>query len=251
MPRSKTTKARTLHTIRATRARLTKQRDRARTGQFVRRDSYHQGEREMRRWGECNTFSRGENNARMRAAEAFDHETKRPGARNGDLGHVALEVLRFMLRLRAHKTGRLDPSYGWMAQQLRRSRSTVIKAIARLKRHGFLDWIRRTRPVPNPRPGGQYVEQISNAYFLSMPAKAAAAVGRMTRAAAEATQRAVTAIERDKRQERADATAARRGSSANAGIEEAVETPSLAQALSGLRSSVWRASPPSGRNGAL
>lgn len=177
---------------------------RQRTHQRVRAGSFHHDPVIESRWASSNRFPRSENNARLRAAEAYEHFTKQPGARNGKLGHIAIEVYRFFLRLRGKKDGRLDPSYSWIAQQIRRSRSAVGSAIARLKAEGFLDSTRRTRPVDDPQPGGQYVEQISNAYFLSLPAKAMKLVARITRKAVEATQRSLTVVERDARQERAD-----------------------------------------------
>lgn len=212
---------------------------RQRTHQRVRAGSFHHDPVIERRWASSNRFSRAENNARMRAAEAFEHFSKPAGKRNGALGHIALEVYRFMLRLRGKKDGRLDPSYSWIAQQLRRSRSAVIKAVARLKKEGFLDATRRTRPVDDPQPGGQYVEQISNAYFLQLPSKAAKLVARLTSKAAEAAHRSLTLLERTERQARAD----RAGSGAcTPSLAEPVAPPpsSLMEALRLLESAVDR-----------
>lgn len=154
---------------------------RPRTGQRVHRNSFHEGEKEVRPWHQHNTFADSEHNARMRAAEEFDDRTKQPGKRNGALGYVALKVYRAMLRLRSRKTGRLDPTYGQLADRLTLSRSAVFRAVQRLKQHGFLDWVRRTRPVDDPEPDGQYNEQISNAYILELRGAAAALVGMILR----------------------------------------------------------------------
>jgi DNA-binding Lrp family transcriptional regulator len=219
---------------------------RTRTGQWVRNSSFHEGAREERRWKEENTFSPSEHNARMRAAEEFDRETRAPGKRNGSLGHIGLEVLRFMLRLRNRKTGRLDPSYSWIAEQLGRSRSAVAAALARLKEHGFLDWIRRTRVIEEPRDDGQYVEQISNAYFFSLPGKIAEQVRRMIRRPSEVVRR--TSVEQERSQRRERATKAADGA---ASIIAGVQNPTLRAILERTRRSLESASPPSSRNEAL
>jgi hypothetical protein len=67
-------------------------RDRARSNSPVRRNSHNAGGSEVSLWRAHNTFPKTEHNARMRAAEAFDHETKLPGKRNGALGAIGLEV---------------------------------------------------------------------------------------------------------------------------------------------------------------
>ncbi|RXD02546.1 hypothetical protein EQZ23_18170 [Sphingomonas sp. UV9] len=59
----------------------------------------------------------------MRAAEAFEHETKLPCKRNGALEGIGLDVLRCLLRLRGRKDGRLDPTYQWIANKIHKSRS--------------------------------------------------------------------------------------------------------------------------------
>ena len=43
------------------------------------------------------------------------------------------------------------------------------RALKRLREHGFLHWMRRSKPIDNPQPGGQQVEQASNAYALLCP----------------------------------------------------------------------------------
>lgn len=164
---------------------------RPRTSQPVHRNSYHAGEREVRPWRQHNMFAATEHNARMRAAEEFDDLTRMPGRRNGALGHIALQVYRRLLRLRGRKTGRLDPTYAWLAAELNRSRSAVFRAMTRLKEHGFLDWLRRTQPVEDPEPDGQYVEQISNAYVLELRGVAAELVRRITRRPSEKLRRVI------------------------------------------------------------
>jgi outer membrane receptor protein involved in Fe transport len=67
-------------------------RDRARSGQPVRRNSQNAGGAEVALWRAHNMFSTTEHNARMRAAEEFDHETKLPGKRNGALGAIGYAI---------------------------------------------------------------------------------------------------------------------------------------------------------------
>ena len=213
---------------------------RPRTFQPLHRNSRHASEnREIDLWRRYNTFSRAENNARMRAAEQFDRDTKRPGKRNGALGHVGLDVLRLMLRLRGKRGGRLDPSLQWIADELHRARSAVAAAIARLKAHGFLDWVRRSRPVDDPARPDQYVEQISNAYFFTMPERAAEFVRRMVRRPTEA--------QRNKAE--CDALEARWAALGLDGVLAAVGAPELRDLLATLAVGVDSANPPGGLKG--
>ncbi|MGF7149457.1 hypothetical protein FHS96_003108 [Sphingomonas zeicaulis] len=152
--------------------RLQKQR---RTHQPVRRNSYNVGEREGRFWRPVNPR---EIAARMRAAEQFNLSGKKAGKRNGPLGHIGLEVLRELYRLVCYKTGRLDPSIETLMTRIKRSRAAVVRALAALKEHGFLEWIRRTEPTDNEGRGPQ-VRQISNAYRFGLPKVAAQLVARL------------------------------------------------------------------------
>src|SRR3546814_224403 len=115
-----------------------------RTFQPVRRNSYNVGEREGRFWRPVNPRNKW---AHIRAAESYDRERKQPGKRNGPLGHIAIELLRELYRIVDYKTGRLDPSIGYLMRQLRRSRAATVHALARLKEHGFLEWIRLHEPT--------------------------------------------------------------------------------------------------------
>ncbi len=139
---------------------------RRRTGQPVRRDSYNVGEREAR-W--YRPVARASVGARLLAAERYELRAKVKGRKNGAFGHVGLEVLKLLYRTVCFKTGRLEPSLDWMMLKLRRSRAAIVRALAALQRHGFIDWIRRTEPTEIEGPGPQ-VRQISNAYRLLEPA---------------------------------------------------------------------------------
>ncbi|MCD2325305.1 helix-turn-helix domain-containing protein [Sphingomonas sp. IC-56] len=213
---------------------------RPRTGQHVRRNSYHIGERETRAWVQHNTFGSDEHNARMCAAEKLERETKAPGKRNGALGYVALDLLRFLLRLRNRRTGQLDPSYAYLAKELNRSRSAIVAAAHRLKQHGFLDWIRRTQLVEDA-DSDQYVQQVPNAFLLTLPRKAVELVGRIMRRPTEQQQR------------KTDEAARRQRLNQVPSVEEitAIADPELRELNLRALALVESASPPSGHNDTL
>jgi len=159
--------------------------DRPRTLQPVRRNSRHAGEYERRRWLQTNMFPRSEHNARIKQLECLMLATKLPGRRRGVVGDVEIAVYRLLLRFRNKRTGQLDLGQATIAEKCGRSISAVKKALATLKHLGFLEWQRRTALVDDPEPGGQYVQQISNAYFLVLPPKAQEMVRRIMRQNAE------------------------------------------------------------------
>lgn len=136
-----------------------------RTFQPVRRNSYQLGERELHLWRPVDPR---EINARIKAAKLFDRRRKCPGQRNGALGHIGIEILEALYEVVDFKTGRLDPSIDWICAKIGRARAAVVRAMARLKLHGFLDWIRRTEPTGNKGEGPQ-VRQITNAYVFGLP----------------------------------------------------------------------------------
>lgn len=111
------------------------------------------------------------------AAEKYELATRQHGARNGALGGVALEVLRYFANLIDFKTGRLDPSIEYLKRKLHRSRDAIVRALRALRVHGFLDWLRRYVPTGNDT--GPQVQQTSNAYRLSLPQRARMLLGRL------------------------------------------------------------------------
>ena len=114
------------------------------------------------------------------AAKRYELVGRQAGRRRGPLGHVALEVLELLANLVSHRSGRLEPSYAYLMRTLRRSKDAVHQALLSLREHGFLDWLRRHEKVevledaPGPR-----VRQVSNAYRLSLPARAARLLGHL------------------------------------------------------------------------
>ncbi len=144
-----------------------------RTGQPVRRNSQRQGTCERGFWGAFDPRMTGR---LMRAAELYDRAGKRPGERNGALGHVALEVLRALLRRIDYRSGRLDPALTTIMADIARSKGAVVRALAALRDHGFLAWIRRFVPV-EAEGAGPRVRQVSNAYRLGIPEAARKLLG--------------------------------------------------------------------------
>src|SRR5579872_7192774 len=102
----------------------------------------------------------------MLAAERFERSQRKPGKRNGPLGPVGLEVLRDLLRLIDYRTGRLEPAIATLMRRLKRSRDAICTALANLRAHGFLDWLRRWEPTDAKGEAGPQVKQTTNAYRL-------------------------------------------------------------------------------------
>lgn len=111
------------------------------------------------------------------AARRYELAGKQPGSRNGPLGGVAIELIELLANLVNFRTGRLDPSIDFLMLKLRRSRDAIVRAQKALRAHGFLDWLRRYVPTGNEGRGPQ-VQQTSNAYRLSLPARAKQFLGR-------------------------------------------------------------------------
>jgi hypothetical protein len=112
------------------------------------------------------------------AARRYELAGRVPGRRNGPLGHVAIEVLELLANVVEFRSGRLEPSYTYLTKKLKRSRDAVSRALEALRAHGFLDWMRRHKPVEPPVEGpGPRVRQVTNAYRLSLPPRAARLLG--------------------------------------------------------------------------
>jgi hypothetical protein len=145
-----------------------KQEGNPRTFQPVRRNSYHVGDREHQVWRKIGDGSKREGRRfagiLLKAAWRYDRDGKQPGKANGPLGNIALEVLREMFEMIDFMEGTLEPALLTLSTRLRRSKSAIVNALARLKAHGFITWIRRTEPVKDPDPFGPQVKQASNAY---------------------------------------------------------------------------------------
>lgn len=153
--------------------------DSPRSGERVWRNSYTEGTIEDRVWRRIHDGSpRGGKRwtgALLKAARQFEFRTRlerrktEPGARNGRLGEIGLEVLAFLYETVDFATGRLEPAIATIAESVGRSYSAVHEALCRLRREGFLHWMRRSRPIEDADPCGPQVEQVPNAYALLVP----------------------------------------------------------------------------------
>lgn len=104
-------------------------------------------------------------------SEWDDHSRRKGGQR--PLGLHGLRVLEVLLGRRGKVaidfgTGRLDPALDTIAAAASLARNTVIRALARLKGLGLLDWVRRTQVTENAGGYGPQREQISNAYYFTL-----------------------------------------------------------------------------------
>ncbi|WP_312531140.1 helix-turn-helix domain-containing protein [Paracoccus sp. (in: a-proteobacteria)] len=140
-----------------------------RTPNPVRRQSHLVGSCEQGFWSRC---SRAEVQQILLAARRYELAGRQRGQRNGPLGAIALEVLALMANLVRYKSGQLEPSLAYLMTTLKRSKDAIVRALAALRAHGFLDWLRRFTPVEGEGKGPQ-IRQTSNAYRLSLPAAAA------------------------------------------------------------------------------
>lgn len=159
-------------------AEFTKSR---RTGQPVWRNSYYTGQIEQRIFrpfmGGDRRKARRAIGVMLKAARQMERTTRRqiqaekPGARNGVLGQIGLDVLEvLLLQFLDYKNGRLDPAISTIAEAVGHSYAAVHRALVRLRRAGFLQWVRRSEPIEDPMPGGPQVRQITNAYIPLLPA---------------------------------------------------------------------------------
>ncbi|MDH4990685.1 helix-turn-helix domain-containing protein [Aquamicrobium lusatiense] len=139
----------------------------------VRGNSYRRGRCESVFWRKTNWR---EVQRILLAAKRYERIERRPGKRNGPLGPVAIELLEYLVNVVDFETGRLEPSIDTMAHRLKRSRDAVVRGLANLRRHGFLDWIRRYEPTGNEGRGPQ-VRQATNAYRLSLSERARQLLG--------------------------------------------------------------------------
>lgn len=144
-----------------------------RTNQPVRRNSYDvQDKRAQRR----TRFGDGTKAGGMRwrdkvlqTAEEFDVVTRGKG-RRGLLQANGIRVLKAVLWTPGidFNDAMIEPSIDTLARRTGLARNTVIAALKRLARHGFLSWVRRTEKTDNEGGFGPQVKQATNAYFVDL-----------------------------------------------------------------------------------
>ncbi len=104
----------------------------------------------------------------LKAAKEFDQVTRHRDGGRGPITPYGITVLEALLtgNVLDFKTGRLEPAIAWIETVTGFARKTVVDALARLKRHGFLDWVRRSQRTGNDE--GPQREQVTNAYFFDI-----------------------------------------------------------------------------------
>jgi len=61
----------------------------------------------------------------------------------GDLYWARAGLLKPLARLIDYRTSRLEPALTTIMGRVMRSKDAVVRALANLRTHGFLDWLRR------------------------------------------------------------------------------------------------------------
>lgn len=136
----------------------------------VRRESYDVDDRRAQVFARVGDGSRatglGWIDDLVQLAEEYDLHHRKPGER-GPLQASGVRVLKIMLRkFLDFGSGQLDPAVRGIATATGYTYKTVHAALKRLKAHGFLDWVRRSRVTENEGQAGPQREQVSNAYFF-------------------------------------------------------------------------------------
>jgi hypothetical protein len=101
-------------------------------------------------------------------AREYDLVHRKPGER-APLGAFAIGVLEVAMRkCLDFKSGTFDPAIQTIQTYTGYGRNTVIRALARLKAHKFLFWVRRTEKTGNEGGYGPQRKQATNAYFFAL-----------------------------------------------------------------------------------
>ncbi len=82
------------------------------------------------------------------------------------LRRIDVTVLKALVQKIDFATGALFPSIDRIAGDAGCHRNSAIAALRRLKKHGFIDWVRRTTRTGNDGEFAPQREQTSNAYFF-------------------------------------------------------------------------------------
>jgi hypothetical protein len=106
--------------------------------------------------------------AYLRVFDEWADVIKKKGSQH-ELSRNARKVLeKLLLKCTDFKTGISEPCLDTLMTHTRFARATVVRALAMLNKHGFVDWVRRTTPTDNAPGDGPQVRQVSNAYFFDL-----------------------------------------------------------------------------------
>ena len=106
----------------------------------------------------------------VRYAPLPKRQTRQPGRQDGAIGRNGLAVLHALLfDFLNYASGRLDPSYGRIAEKAAISVRSVARGLVQLRAAGVLNWLRRCRE-DHDASGRFQLRQESNAYAV-LPAR--------------------------------------------------------------------------------
>ena len=138
-----------------------------RTGQPVRRDSYDVDDPRAQVFRPIEGGMKFVD-AYLAVLEEWDNQIKKKGEQH-QLGGRCRKVLEVLLRrCTDFRTGVCEPCLDTLMKHTRLARATVVSALRRLSRHGFVNWVRRTIRTDNAIGEGPQVKQASNAYFFDL-----------------------------------------------------------------------------------
>jgi hypothetical protein len=103
---------------------------------------------------------------RALSLERASYKSRARYQHRGVLGDLSIALLAALLNF-GRKYGRIFPDYATLAAMLRKSPETVIEAMKRLIRHGFVTRHRRSKLIGTPQ--GERRVQDSNAYEVHEP----------------------------------------------------------------------------------
>ncbi|MBN8649512.1 MAG: hypothetical protein J0L55_16285 [Caulobacterales bacterium] len=111
-------------------------------------------------------FAREQGKQIFQSAKEYERRTKTKGKSSGALGHTGLEVLKALIEIIDWKTGRLEPSLAYIARRINRCTKTIVSALQRLRKHGFLDWKRRYEATGEKIEFGRRMLRLFRCSFL-------------------------------------------------------------------------------------
>lgn len=154
------------------------------TGDPVRSLSYDVDDRRAQPWVRLGDGSRKQKHVYVDSLRLALKELRAKQREEGYRGWDRLQgndllVYDALLDRMDHRTGQLYPELATIAGDAGLSKQTVIDALKRIRAHGFIAWVRRSKRKPESEgQAGPQREQTSNAYYVDF-----AALRRLTRRA--------------------------------------------------------------------
>lgn len=148
----------------------------------VRKRSFHENSRAAKPWQRWGKSRVEWNRYKSAALGAFDRlmldQRKRGAAARREKVEQSVRlrgddrlILAFLLDRYNHVTGQLYPAIQTIVSETGLGRTFVIEGLDRLKRFGFVNWVRRTKTKPDAEgQAGPQLEQTSSAYFFDWQA---------------------------------------------------------------------------------